>query len=245
MRSVDLAETPLIERCDVYLGRLSMLRPIHRSLLDPEEQIRSAEYRFDLDRWRFELGAALLRLAVARTVGWRAAAIKVDRTCELCGKTHGRPRVLGFNGHLSVSHSGDVVALAITSAGQVGIDVESMEGHTAAEYRSIVDLVVTPAERPFVNSRAAFLRVWTRKEAILKAAGHGLREPMAEVVVSPPYREPKLISLRGERSVPCFMRDIDISEGYCGALAVFAKTTVDVVLRDPAPLLDADRDLSS
>jgi 4'-phosphopantetheinyl transferase len=179
-----------------------MLRPTHRILLDHMEQLRSAEYRFDLDRSRFELGAALLRLAVGRTMGWRAAAIRVDRTCDRCSKPHGRPRVLGFDGHVSVSHSGNVVAVAISSAGPVGIDVETIEGRAELEHCDIADLVLTASERSSVDSRTAFLRVWTRKEAVLKATGYGLRVPMTEVIVSSPYREPNLISLRGNRKVP-------------------------------------------
>ena len=220
-----------------------MLRPIHGMLLDHEEQLRSAEYRFNLDRRRFELGAVLLRLAV-RTVGWREGAIRVDRTCNLCGKPHGRPRVVGFNGHVSVSHSGNVVAVAITSAGPVGLDVEAIDGRAATEYRSLADLVVSATERSFVDSRTAFLKVWTRKEAVLKATGYGLRVPMAEVIISSPYREPKLISLRGERSIPCFIQDIDAGAGYCAAVAVFANSAIDVVARDAAPLLDSEKEPS-
>jgi 4'-phosphopantetheinyl transferase len=214
-----------------------MRRPTHRILLDHMEQLRSAEYRFDLDRSRFELGAALLRLAVGRTMGWRAAAIRVDRTCDRCSKPHGRPRVLGFDGHVSVSHSGNVVAVAISSAGPVGIDVETIEGRAELEHCDIADLVLTASERSSVDSRTAFLRVWTRKEAALKATGYGLRVPMTEVIVSSPYREPNLISLRGGTPVPTFMRDIDAGTGYCAALAVFANSTVDVVVRNAAPLL--------
>ncbi len=214
-----------------------MLRPIHRMLLDHGERLRSSEYQFNLDRKRFELGAALLRLAVGHTVGRRGAALSIDRTCDFCGKQHGRPRVLGFEGHVSVSHSGDVVAVAITSAGPVGLDVEALDGRAASTYRSIADLVVAATERSCVDTRTAFFTVWTRKEAVLKATGYGLRVPMAEVVVSSPYQEANLISLRGATPPPCFMRDIDTGVGYCGAVAVFTRSTVDVVVRDAAPLL--------
>jgi 4'-phosphopantetheinyl transferase len=42
-----------------------------------------------------------------------------------------------------------------------------------------------------------FLRYWTRKEAVLKATGDGLRVPMDELVVSAPEEAAELRSWRG------------------------------------------------
>jgi 4'-phosphopantetheinyl transferase len=244
MRSVNPTKTPVAERCEVHIAQLSMFRPMHRMLLDHTEQLRSAEYRFNVDRTRFELGAALLRLTVGRIVGRSGAVIRVDRTCELCGRPHGRPRVDEFDGHLSVSHSGNVVAVAITAAGPVGLDVEAIDGRTDIECHGIADLVLTASERSLVDSRTSFLRVWARKEAFLKATGYGLRVPMTEVVVSSPDREPNLISFRGKRSVPCFMRDIDVGKGYSAAVTVLTESTVDVIVLNAAPVLRVTRELS-
>ena len=241
MGASGFSKASLSERCDVYVARIQILRPIHRGLLDHAERLRSAKYQFESDRSRFELGAVLLRLALGRILGTRPALLQVDRMCEMCGKSHGRPRVRGFDGYVSISHSGSTVAVAITSAGPVGIDVEATNGLPVTEYRSLLDLVVTTTERPFVDSRAAFLKVWTRKEAVLKAVGCGLRISMTEVVVSSPYEEPYLISFRSESAVPCLMREIDVGTDFCATLAVITKSTIGVLVQDAGPLLSATR----
>jgi 4'-phosphopantetheinyl transferase len=92
----------------------------------------------------------------------------------------GKPRLVSPEGcglELSISHGGSVSLLAVTRAARVGVDVEPLrlaaagwavvrEALTPAEWRAL------PAER---EARAgAFLRVWSRKEALLKAIGVGL-----------------------------------------------------------------------
>ena len=240
MATFTCAKILLPESCHVYIGRIQVLRPVHLGMLDDVERLRSAEYRFPSDRKRFELGAVLLRLGLSRTLSTHPARLKIDRTCDVCGRPHGRPRVIGFDGYISVSHSGNLVMVAITAAGPVGIDVEVATGLPCATYLEILELVVTEAERPFVDSLAAFLKVWTRKEAILKATGYGLRASMADVVVSAPHQKPCLISLGKEMTVPCFMREIDVGSDCCATLAVMTELAIDVLVQDADPLLNVD-----
>ena len=92
------------------------------------------------------VGAVLLRVAVGRTTGRDPWSVAVDRTCDDCGRPHGRPAVEGV--HVSVAHAGPLVLVA-TAAGPVGVDVESARrGPDVAE--------------------------WVRQEAAFKA--HGSRD---------------------------------------------------------------------
>jgi 4'-phosphopantetheinyl transferase len=218
--------------CSVYLAGLAQLRPGHRGLLDEREAERRARLWQHPDRDRFTLATALLRLAVAERTGAAPASVELDRSCERCGGQHGRPRLPGTGLAASISHSGDVVAVALTEGAPVGVDVEVIG---AREYDSLVPSVCGQAERPFVRSAADFCAYWTRKEAVLKATGDGLRAPMTSVPVSEPRLAPALLG--SDR--PCWMADIDAGAGYAGAVAVLTPGPVGFAVRGAGSLLDA------
>jgi 4'-phosphopantetheinyl transferase len=205
--------------CSTYLARLDELRPWHHELLSATEEQRAGRYRFAADRDRFVLATALLRLAVAERTGTEAAAVRLDRSCDRCGEPHGRPQLPGTALHTSISHSGDVVAVALTDTGPVGIDVEAMRDR---DYEALVPRVCRPEERPHITSAADFYAYWTRKEAVLKATGDGLRRPMDTVAVTPPGTDPALLALGGTEPPGCQMADVPAGPGYAASVAVLA-----------------------
>jgi 4'-phosphopantetheinyl transferase len=226
-----------VGQCNVYLARLSMLCDDWSTVLDEQERSRAARYRLAADRNRFLLGAVTLRSVAGHALGVPAASIALDRACDLCGEPHGRPRVIDADVHVSVSHSGNVVAVALTTEGPVGVDVEAVVAGRGADYREICPSVCTADEQFFVTGRDAFFTFWTRKEAVLKARGQGLRLPMTDVVVTPPEQQPNLVSFAGGAPPPCRMSDLDAGDGYTGAIAVLTTVPIDFVVLDAAPLL--------
>jgi 4'-phosphopantetheinyl transferase len=131
-------------------------------LLDATELVRVGSLDRPADRGRSLLGAALLRVATASRLGVAPAEVRVDRTCADCGAPHGAPRLLGPGSALpavSVSHSGLLVAVAVSTDGPVGVDVQRL-----------ADL----ADPPTAGR-------WARTEALAKAgvAGPGATGPMA------------------------------------------------------------------
>jgi len=216
--------------CTVYLARLAELRPWHRQTLDAAESQRAARFRLEADRERFVLATAVLRTAAAGLLGCTPAAVPLDRGCEHCGRQHGRPRLPGTGLQASISHSGDVAAVALTAGQPVGVDVEAITGRA---YEPLLDRVCTAAERPFVRSAADFCSVWARKEAVLKATGEGLRTPMTSVSLTPPQQPPELLDLAGARPA-CRLADIPAGLGYAAAAAVLCPDPVAFEVRDGA-----------
>jgi len=154
------------------------------TLLDAAERDRAAGFRRTDDRHRFVLGAALLHLELARATEGDPFAPAVDRTCASCGRPHGAPRPLAAGWSASVTHSGGVVAVALRPGPNVGIDVEETadpDHHTMAS-------VLTERELDWVRAAAPgdgrFTRLWTGKEAVVKALGTGLAD-LAEVELDP------------------------------------------------------------
>lgn len=76
---------------------------------------------------------------------------------------------------VSVSHCRAAVAVALCEGGRVGIDVESRRRVSP----SLMERVCTADELAVLDAAAdrtmAFLQLWTRKEAVLKMRGTGIR----------------------------------------------------------------------
>ena len=90
----------------------------------------------------------------------------------------GKPEVDGSSHRVSLAHSGDVALVAVARERDVGVDVE--RPRVGADTWSLISHALTERERasldafPATERSAAFLSIWTRKEALLKAVGAGL-----------------------------------------------------------------------
>jgi 4'-phosphopantetheinyl transferase len=229
-----------VTSCTVDLAWLDQLRPGHEQWLAASEAARAARFRLRADRDRFVLATAVLRAAVADRTDATPAEVAVDRDCEHCGGPHGRPRLPGTGLAASITHSGDVVAVALTEGEPVGVDVEAIG---TRDYEPLLARVCTPAERPHVRTARDFYTVWTRKEAVLKATGSGLRTPMNRVTVTPPGQPPAVLELDGTRPA-CALADIaavaivEAGAGYAAAAAVLTAAPVTFDVRAAAALLE-------
>lgn len=197
------------------------------AVLSEPEMARAARYHKDGDRRRFITGCWLLRTVAGAELGIEPATVTVDRTCAECGKPHGKPRVVTNTVplHASISHSGNRVALAVNWIGPVGVDVEEVPppGHGFPEF------TLSPAEQEAVMRIAegerdrAFLELWVRKEAVLKATGHGLRIPPDQVEVSGPLDKPALLGWPLDTPPDSVdIQSLDPGDGYVGAVALLA-----------------------
>src|SRR5260370_40062283 len=111
----------------VWWARRRDASPRLAGLLDDLERERRAAYRREADRERFLVGCALAKTVIAACTGQRPAQVSFDRACRQCGQPHGKPAVRGGGPEFSVSHSGDLVAVAVATA-PVGVDVEQLDG---------------------------------------------------------------------------------------------------------------------
>ncbi|MBB1195613.1 4'-phosphopantetheinyl transferase family protein [Curtobacterium flaccumfaciens] len=85
--------------------------------------------------------------------------------------------------HLSVSYSGELVAIAASLVGSVGIDVEGVRRVSEGVRRwtcSEREMRVL-AELADVEQESEFIRLWTMKEAYLKESGRGIRERLSRL----------------------------------------------------------------
>jgi 4'-phosphopantetheinyl transferase len=227
-------------RTDVWWAHPATATTGLLNLLDDIEQSRYDGYRRDVDKLRFLTGRALIRGVAAAELGVDPKDVAIDASCFDCGKPHGKPKVDGLE--VSISHSGDWVALALTDATPVGVDVEEVRD---AEVDGLAGIAFSPAELtvfeqvPAADKKAAFFTYWSRKEAVVKATGKGMSVAMSKLTLSGHDEPPRVVSSRADEVDigGVHMVDLDAGSGYRACVAVFGTEEPKVTERDAAELI--------
>src|SRR5206468_8202661 len=123
----------------------------------------------------------LVRHVLANLVGVAPTAL------EFRDSTHGKPRLTsppGVRGtrlrrlNFNLSHTENVLALAVAFGQEVGIDIEAVKPGVdvlaVAEMQFAVGEFDSLRALPARERLAAFYRLWTRNEALTKVDGRGL-----------------------------------------------------------------------
>jgi 4'-phosphopantetheinyl transferase len=222
-------------RCQVWWARPAVETPRLLDLLDPIERTRYTAYHRTIDQLRFLTGRVVSKALAAEALAIEPAQLTLDSTCPDCGRPHGKPRVVPPPDHpeglplpeLSISHSGDLVAVAITAGLPVGVDVEQerdVQVQDLARMTLSPDETATFAEVPNPDRDAAFFTYWARKEALLKATGRGLSIPMTRITLTPWNQPPRVLASQSSEVDPSaiHMAHLDAAPGYRAAVAVLA-----------------------
>jgi 4'-phosphopantetheinyl transferase len=146
-------------------------------LLSPDELQRAARLRSPDDRRRFTVARGMLRLLLGQYLNAPPTSLR------FCYGRHGKPALKAHRQlHFNLAHSGERAVYALSAVRPVGIDIEYIARNiefervarrffTATEFAA---LIKTPAAR----RRRAFYRLWTAKEAVIKATGKGLAQAL-------------------------------------------------------------------
>lgn len=201
----------------VYVWRAPL--DIPRSLLgalwptlDPNERAQASAFRSQRLRHRFVASRGIRRLLLGWWIGRPAHELRFHEG------PHGKPRLAppgSARPQFSVAHSGDLAVFALTDpARPVGVDVEAVRPQPADP--AVERTLLHPLERhelaglPPSRRTEAFFKIWTRKEAYLKATGTGLAVPPASVAV--PAVGSRRWTARAWRPAPGFVGAV-VSDG--------------------------------
>jgi|GEM_PF-1670560 len=154
-------------------------------LLSDAERERAARYRVDALRGRYIAAHGSLRLLLRHCCGISFE----DQVPEL--NAFGKPRLERFPRlHYSMSYSANYVLLGLNEGDEIGVDIEVCR--PIPDAADLAEMNYTPKERAGLRTRGqsdaevsrAFLNIWVRKEACVKAFGQGLSIPLTEVECS-------------------------------------------------------------
>jgi 4'-phosphopantetheinyl transferase len=189
----------LLQKSRVHVWSVDLAQPPARvpefeALLSEDERERAARLA---DRTRWVVARAALRTVLARELSVATGELRFALG------PHGKPELPGTDLRFNLSHSGDRAVIAVAGV-EVGIDVERTARRSHA-----IERTLTTGERAAIGDadrHVELLRIWCRKEALAKAIGGGLGWAPEAFDTSRPDGF-------------CLI-DLELDEGYVGALAV-------------------------
>lgn len=199
--------------------------------LSPLEQQRACRFHKAEHRETYVLAHALWRLAIATVLEREVTAV------GLATSPSGQPLLPDTPYATSLSHSGSYVAIALARARCVGVDIEQAPPRPGLH--ALVSVLCAPSEAQAIEALPvelrdeALLHVWTRKEALLKAFGVGLREAPNSIaadagrLIDPPPTAPQASA--------CLIHALPLPDSLSGALAAPATVTRLAVHVLPSP----------
>jgi 4'-phosphopantetheinyl transferase len=148
-----------------------------RACLEPAEESRMERFRRPRDAARFRNARWMLRSVLGRYLDLAPGEVRY-----VTGR-HGRPELecdRGTGLRFNASASGGVALVGVTTGAPVGVDVE--RPGAPVDPVALARAVFHPDEWVAITrladrgaQAAAFYRCWTRKEAVAKGVGLGLR----------------------------------------------------------------------
>lgn len=191
-----------------------------RALLSRDERARADRFVYDRHRRRYTVAQAHLRRVLAELAGTRP-----DRIGFHFGR-HGKPFLPG-GPSFNQSHSEDRIMIAVAAGGRLGVDIEQIRRvkHmlALADKNFAADESASLRAAPAHERRELFFRLWTRKEAFLKALGVGLTHSLKSFSVDPsPQATQGLLAVGDlpENPAKWHLAGIPCDDGAEAALAV-------------------------
>ncbi len=168
-----LVDGPVVIMANILEFDVPSLQP----LLSADEYDRMCRFRQTVDTQRYVLSHVLKRLVLSQY-------LKVDCSDLLFDVNEfGKPFCThSFSPYFNISHSGDWVVLAVSTNGQVGVDIEF---YREVDQSQILKRVCSADQfnRYLCSDKPdeTFLAYWTQKEAVAKACGKGISVGLSSI----------------------------------------------------------------
>jgi len=171
---IDVAILALAPAPDAAWPRLA-------ALLSDAERRRAARFHFEHDRRAYVAAHALKRRMLCEVAGGAPG------DWEFATEPGGKPVVAGGRGpHFSLSHADGLVACALSHDVPLGIDIEPADRRAPL---GVAEAFFSLEERrwlfglPPADRQLGFFRLWTLKEALIKATGKGLAQGLRSFAI--------------------------------------------------------------
>jgi len=217
------------ETLEIWHGKVTAENSHYQAywcVLDEAGQIQAGKFKNALLHKRYVEIHGRLRNLLAQKLNQPPEKIRIKKT------EHGKPYLadhpeLAFN----LSHSADKLMIAVGWNCRLGVDIEICKQRI--NLSGLVDKCFAEEEAaywtklPEAQKNREFYRFWTRKEAFVKATGHGIALGLNHCVVNPANPTEFLrVPAKCGKASEWNLLDIDLGEGICSALVVDKKLSV-------------------
>lgn len=185
-------------------------------ILSIEETSKSNSFHFSVDRNNFISSHIALRLILSTYLNQKPHLL------NFFTNKYGKPFLTDSTLKFNLSHSGEIALVAICENDEIGIDVELLSDEinyteTARNFFSKNETYYLDSVSK-TNLRKEFFRIWTRKEAFIKAEGRGLAIPLQSFSVIERGKNQTEFDVEDAAQINWHGRDLEIEKNYAAAL---------------------------
>jgi len=200
--------------------------PSYLAILDKNERSIAERFKFADLTERYIINHGILRQLLADRLDISPTCLRIEKA------EFGKPFLpdypeISFN----MSHSGDILTIAISSQCQLGIDVECYKARNTWE--GLVKKCFAAKEMEYwyrlneTERGHAFYQFWVKKEAFVKAVGKGITLGLNQCIVNPEDLEsfthvPKQAGLASKWQI----HDLELAENEFGAVVCDRKNSL-------------------
>ena len=204
------------------------------SILSPDEKERARKYRFEKDYKLYMAGKIM-----ARTILGKYFNIRPDEV-QFRVDEYSRPHLM-YPGKkdfdLNISHSGEYVIAGISDR-PIGVDIERIKpvGLDIAGvcfHDREIKYLFSDRKKIYEN----FFRLWTLKEAFIKAVGQGLSYPLKDFYFSMDNKGIKLNFVKSGLTDSWNFTDIHIDNNYKSAVCVNTNESLPCIIAEAYNLI--------
>jgi len=215
---------------DIWSARLTLAPETLQTLygiLDERERQKAQTFKFGVMRDRFIAVRSLLRQTLADYLKVEPAGLQFD-----IGE-YGKPFLACGSLHFNLSHTGDYLLIAVANFPDIGVDIEKLKERSSLD--AIAKRIFSEGELRQWRQLApeqqltGFYRLWTKKEAFVKAVGRGIALGM-ELCEFELQQGGQLIAIPAEYGTVVDWRVTEL-EVFCGLSAALVAKCRDFELR--------------
>lgn len=194
--------------------------------LDTVETDSAYRFRSPVLQHNYILTRGLARLLLGHYLGI------VPKSIEYSFNQYSKPEICTnnpINLQFNISHSRDALVIALAQDA-VGVDIEYVQNRAtdldviATRFFHPQEIVAFNTNLSQIQKEELFFNLWTKKEAIIKALGHGLSCPLNSFFID--WHKPtQQLSLQGNLWT---LKEVAIAQGY--KCAVASKNPLQIVI---------------
>lgn len=208
-------------------------------------------YSFYLNRSELNIDPSLLKKEIEKFPFWVQEAIfkyrkEEDREIRMLGKlvlkyglnylgfesekliqqlttdANGKPKIPEASLYFNLAHADDYIICVLADKYRVGVDIEKIKDAKIEDFWHLFREDEKLKINTIPNCKKAFYRLWTQKEACVKADGKGLLFPIEKVVIS------DYIGLIDTDS--WYLKELSIASDYVCYLAVDSSKAREIII---------------